>query len=95
MGILMVCCKIGELPVISYIGRNSLVIFACHQHFMIIMEQGMKQLNIANDGRIFNYIIFVVSIAASAGAAILLRKFAPRLIGERKKIRIDECTQLA
>lgn len=78
-----------------YIGRNSLVIFACHQHFMIIMEQGMKQLNIANDGRIFNYIIFVVSIAASAGAAILLRKFAPRLIGERKKIRIDECTQLA
>lgn len=95
MGMLMVCCKIGELPVISYIGRNSLVIFACHQHFMIIMEQGMKQLNIANDGRIFNYIIFVVSIAASAGAAILLRKFAPRLIGERKKIRIDECTQLA
>lgn len=81
-GVMTVCCKIGKIPFITYIGRNSLVIFAGHQHFMIIVKQGLKHLHADLPNGVSNLILLVTSIGGALIAAMLLRKFAPQLIGE-------------
>lgn len=81
LGMLDFCCHLGNVPVLSWLGRNSLVIFAGHQLFTIIMEQGMKHLHINTPHIITAILLTVVSIAGSIAIANIVRAFAPCLIG--------------
>lgn len=84
-GATCLCCKIGHIPLLSYIGRNSLVIFAGHQHIMIIIEQGAKYLGLNIYTDIFRWGEVATSICACVILTFILRKYAPMLIGERSK----------
>lgn len=82
-GMLCVCCRLGAVPAVTYIGRNSLVIFAVHQHFIIMIREALKYIHAGDESGILNWMVAALSIAGSIFAAILLKKFAPILIGER------------
>lgn len=85
LGAINVCCHIGAVPILSYIGRNSLVIFAGHQIFILIIFKILEYFGMYPGGDLMNFALGATSIACSVGAAFLLRKFAPWLIGERRQ----------
>ena len=87
LGTLCACSGVGKIPVITYLGRNSLVVFAGHQHFMIIIRQSLEQMHVATDSALFEYLLAAASIAASIMTATIVRKIAPQLIGEQKLLR--------
>lgn len=84
-GVTCLCCKMGYIPLLSYIGRNSLVIFAGHQHTMIIIEQGARYLGFNIDTTVLRFGEAATSICACVILTFILRKYAPTLIGERSK----------
>ena len=87
LGALCACSGIGNVPAVTYLGRNSLVVFAGHQHFMIIIRQSLEQMHVATDSALFGYLLAAASVAASIMTATIVRKIAPQLIGEQKLIR--------
>lgn len=84
IGVTGLCCKIGYLPFFTFIGRHSLVIFAGHQHFMIIMEQGARLFGLRTDTAIFRWSDAAISVICCCIALIVLRRYAPGLIGEKR-----------
>lgn len=85
VGLAAVCCRIGEIPLLSYIGKNSLVIFAAHQHFMIIIQQLAQRMGATLDWVTLGIITIVLATAASIALSILLRRYAPWAIGLRPR----------
>ncbi|MBD5246977.1 MAG: acyltransferase [Barnesiella sp.] len=82
LGMIDACCRAGRLPLLSYMGRNSLVIFAGHQLFTIILEQGMRHLHIHPPHLVSSILLSILSIAGSIAIAAITRRYAPALIGE-------------
>lgn len=95
LGVTAFCCRIGYVPLLSYFGRNSLIIFAGHQIFCILIEQGAIHLHLDIPPSTLRYFLLPMTIIGSLILGMLLRKYAPGLVGERKRVRADERVQPA
>lgn len=83
IGITIVCCNLGKVPFLSYIGRNSLPIFAGHQIVVVAVHQSLIHLGIELDSALLHWTLFLTSLFGSIAIGLILRRYAPALIGER------------
>lgn len=88
VGFIAICCRAGRLPLLGYIGRNSLAIFGIHQHVMILLAPlALPWLP-----------LMLATVTGSAASGWLLRRFLPRMVGERgsgvkdRKLKSNELT---
>lgn len=83
LGMLALCCRVGRVPLLSFLGRNTLTIFAGHQVVGIMFVCGLKSIGVEVDGGVMPWLIVLVTIAGALAIGWIVRKVAPVLIGER------------
>ena len=71
------------MPWLSFLGRNSLTIFAGHPVVGIMFVCGLKSLGVEVDGGVMPWLIVLVTIAGALAIGWIVRKVAPVLIAER------------
>lgn len=84
IGITTVCCRLGNVPLLTYCGRNSLPIFAGHQHVVIVVHQSLIYFGINLNNELLHWVLFLTSLIGSIAVGLLLRRYAPSLIGEHR-----------
>lgn len=82
-GVLLICKKIKWLPVISYIGRYSIIVLVMHQ----IVLQAMKTFEPYLLGYGINYIYFIFTFGISWVSIPILRKYLPQFTAQKDLIR--------
>lgn len=85
VGVLLICKRIKWLPVISYIGRYSIIVLVMHQ----IVLQAMKTFEPYLLGYGINYIYFLITFGISWLSIPILRKYLPQFTAQKDLIKED------
>lgn len=85
IGVLLTCKVISRLPLISYIGRYSIVVLGIHH----VIIEGLKSLmlNIHLSPLCLHAVILAIVLILSLASIYLLKKYVPFLIAQKDIIR--------
>ena len=75
--ILMIAKYYGHLPIISYIGRYSIVVLLTHLLFLFIIRNILYQLSISQNGIMLNLFVFILIILLSVPSIRFCIKYLP------------------
>lgn len=85
IGVLLICKRIKWLPIISYIGRFSIMILIMHELILNVMKSFAPYLR----GYGINYIYFIVVFMGSWLSIPLLRKYLPQFTAQKDMLNIS------
>lgn len=77
MCILMVAKYFKKLPIVSYIGRYSIIVLSTHLLFIFLARNLFYQLKIDQEDVIINTILFVVIVLLSIPTIVFVKKYLP------------------
>lgn len=88
LGLLMICKSIGWLPIVSYLGRYSVIVLGVHWLFMVNISYLIYILT----GYLFNgFLRFMTVLLLSWLAIPLFRRYAPALTAQSELISVPDC----
>lgn len=86
LGVLMLCKWIGHLPLVSYMGRYSIIILGIHYIVIILLpEITISLIGISEIDRIYP---LVLSITLSLASIPLCRKYLPQFTAQKDLIKL-------
>jgi fucose 4-O-acetylase-like acetyltransferase len=83
MCILMVAKYLNRLPIVSYIGRYSIIILSTHLLYIFFARNLFFQLNISQDDVVINTMLFVVVVIISIPTISFARKYLPYCFAQK------------
>jgi fucose 4-O-acetylase-like acetyltransferase len=75
--VLMVAKCFRHIPIISYIGRYSIVVLLTHLLYLFVIRNILYQLNIPQNGIILNLIVFIIIMLLSVPTISFCVKYLP------------------
>ena len=81
--VLLLAKYLKHVPVISYIGRYSIIVLLTHQPFLFVIRNILYKLNISQEGVICNLSIFIVIIFVSIPTIQFCIKFLPYFFAQK------------
>ena len=81
--ILMMAKYLKKLPIVSYIGRYSIIVLSTHLLYIFFARNLFYQLNIPQERFIVNTILFVVVVIISIPTIAILRKYLPYCFAQK------------
>lgn len=75
--VLMIAKYFGHMPIISYIGRYSIVVLLTHLLYLFIIRNVLYQLGVSQNGVLLNWFVFVLIILFSVPTISLCIKYLP------------------
>ncbi len=89
MGILTIAKRIGRLPLISYIGKYSIVLLGVHFLLLTICDIYLTPI-IGKHNVLSDTIFFVIIVAASTLTIPAFKKFTPKFIAQEDLIKMPQ-----
>ena len=81
--VLLLAKYLKHVPVISYIGRYSIIVLLTHQPFLFVIRNILYKLNISQEGVICNLSIFIVIIFISIPTIRFCIKYLPYFFAQK------------
>lgn len=85
--VILISKIINKLPLISFIGRYSLIMLLTHQFYLFILRNFVYQLNIQQDNIIVSFILFVIVVILTIPTILFCKKFLPWAFGLKEVIK--------
>jgi fucose 4-O-acetylase-like acetyltransferase len=86
LGFLLLCKKIGKVPVITWFGRYSIVVLCFHTVVMQLLEKIISTLFPSVE--VNAWIYFVMTMAICAGLIPICRKYLPYVTAQKPLIKL-------
>ena len=85
--VLLMSKIIKTLPLISFIGRHSLIVLLTHQLYLFILRNIVYQLNIQQDNIIVSLFLFIIVVLLTVPTICFCRKYLPWAFGLKDVIK--------
>ena len=76
---------INKLPLVSFIGRYSMIMLLTHQFYLFIFRNIAYQLHLPQDSNLFNITLFVIVVLLEVPTIYLCKKYIPWAFGLKKE----------
>lgn len=81
--VLLISKYLQKLPLLSYIGRYSIVVLLTHQPLLYILRNIFYQLGLSQDGHFANFVIFVMVLLLSVPIIHFCVRFLPYCFAQK------------
>ena len=85
--VILISKIINKLPLISFIGRYSLIMLLTHQLYLFFLRNIIYQLDIQQDNIIINFILFVIVVILTIPTILFCKKYLPWAFGLKEVIK--------
>ena len=85
--VLLLSKVINTLPLVSFIGRYSLIMLLTHQLYLFVLRNIVYQLNFQQDNYLVSLILFVIVVILSFPTIHFCKKFLPWAFGLKDVVR--------
>ena len=85
--VILISKIINKLPIISYIGRYSLIMLLTHQFYLFILRNIVYQLNIQQDSIIVSFMLFLIVVILTIPTILFCKKYLPWAFGLKEVIK--------
>lgn len=85
--ILMISKYLVHIPILSYIGRYSIVVLLTHLLYLFAIRNILYQLNISQEGRVFNFIVFTLIMFISVPTITFCIKYLPHWFAQKDLLK--------
>ena len=79
--VILISKMINKLPLISYVGRYSLIVLLTHQLYLFILRNIIYQLNIQQDNIVISFLLFVIVVILTIPTILFCKKYLPWAFG--------------
>ena len=85
--VLLLSKAINTLPLVSFIGRHSLIMLLTHQLYLFFLRNIVYQLNIQQDNYFVSFILFVIVVLLSFPTIHFCKKYLPWAFGLKNVVK--------